>query len=126
MVLSLLSLHSKSLSSSASGLGSLSSDLDSPEVSETSMNSSFLHSLQILSELGVEGVRNELSPGSVLNVLLSVQEPLGNVVVDWSGEDVVDLLQLGFGKFSGSLGERNLGDLKNDSGESSSDTLDTS
>ena len=78
------------------------------------MNSSFLHSLQVLSELGVEVVGNQLGPGSVLNVLLSVQEPLWNVVVNWSGKDIIDLVQLSLSQFSSSLVEWDLGNLKND------------
>ena len=53
----------------------------SPEVSETSVTSDLFHSFQILSELGVEGVRDQLSVVAVSDVSLSVQEPFGNVVV---------------------------------------------
>ena len=59
----------------------LSSDLDSPEMSETSVGSNLLQSFEILSELGVEGVGDELRPGSVSDVSLSVQEPFGDVVI---------------------------------------------
>ena len=59
----------------------LTSDLDSPEMSKTSVGSDLLQSFEILSELGIESVGDELRPGSVSDVSLSVQEPFGDVVI---------------------------------------------
>jgi len=59
----------------------LTSDLKSPEVSETSVASDLFHSFQIFSQLGIQLVGNQLSPVAVSDISLSVQEPLGNVVV---------------------------------------------
>lgn len=53
----------------------------SQEVSKTSVTSDLLQSFQILSELGVQGVRDQLSPVAVSDISLSVQEPFGNVIV---------------------------------------------
>ena len=50
-------------------------------MSETSVASDLLHSFQILSELGVQLIGNKLRPVSVSDISLSVQEPLGDVVV---------------------------------------------
>jgi len=50
-------------------------------VSETSVTSDLFHSFQIFSEFGIQVVGDELSPVSVSDISLSVQEPLGNVVV---------------------------------------------
>ena len=50
-------------------------------MSETSVTSDLFHSFQILSESGIEGVRDQLSVVAVSDVSLSVQEPFGNVVV---------------------------------------------
>lgn len=50
-------------------------------MSQTSVASDLLHSFQIISELGIETVGDELSPVSVSDVSLSVQEELGDVVV---------------------------------------------
>ena len=50
-------------------------------MSQTSVSSDFLHSFQIFSELGVDLVGDELRPVAFTDVSLSVQEPLGNVVV---------------------------------------------
>lgn len=78
---SLLLGDSKGSAGSSGGLGLLTSDLVTEEVSETSVTSDLLESFQILSELGVQGVGDELTPVAVSSVSLSVQEPFGNVVL---------------------------------------------
>lgn len=50
-------------------------------MSETSVASDLLHSFQIFSQLGVEGVGDELVVVAFSNITLSVQVPLGDVVV---------------------------------------------
>jgi hypothetical protein len=50
-------------------------------MSETSVTSDLLHSFEIVSELGVQTVGDELGPVAVSDISLSVQEPLGDVVV---------------------------------------------
>ena len=45
------------------------------------MGSDLLQSFQVLSELGVNTVGNELSPVALANISLSVEEPLGDVVI---------------------------------------------
>ena len=78
---SLLSGDSQSLSSSTGGLGSLTLDLEVPEVTETSVLTDLLHSLEILSESGINHVGINLAVSSVLDASLSVQEPLWNSVL---------------------------------------------
>lgn len=50
-------------------------------MSQTSVSSDLLQSFQIFSELGVNTVGNELRPGALADISLSVKEPLGDVVV---------------------------------------------
>jgi hypothetical protein len=50
-------------------------------MSETSVASDLLHSLKIVSELCIQLVGDELRPVAVSDISLSVQEPLGDVVV---------------------------------------------
>jgi hypothetical protein len=50
-------------------------------MSETSVSSNLLQSFEILSEFGIQLVGDELGPGSVSDVSLSVQEPFGDVVI---------------------------------------------
>ena len=57
---SLLLGDTESLSASTGGLRSLTSDSDTPEVSETSMLLDLSHSLEILSQHGIELVGNKL------------------------------------------------------------------
>ena len=78
---SLLLGNTESLSSSSSGLSFLTSNLESPEMTETSVVANLLHALQILSESGIDHVGVELRVGSVFNAPLSVQEPFWNSVV---------------------------------------------
>ena len=84
------------------------------------------HSLKILSHHGIQVVGNELGPVSVLWVLLSVEEPLWNVVVSWSGDDVVNSFDLILVHLSRSFVAVNLGDFEGEDGESSTETSDLS
>jgi hypothetical protein len=93
-------------------------------VSQTSVSSDLLQSFQIFSELGVDTVGDELRPGALADVSLSVEEPLGDVVVGGLSEDVVDLFDVGFNELTGSLVEVDLGNLEDEGGESSADALD--
>jgi len=97
---SLLSGNTESFTASTGGLGSLSSNSVSPVMSETSMVLGLSHSLKILSHHGIQVVGNELSPSTVLWVLLSVEEPLWDVVIGWSGNDIGDSLDFFFIQFT--------------------------
>ena len=121
---SFLSGDTESTAGSAGRLGLLTSDLEIPEVSQTSVSSDLLQSFQIFSELGVNTVGDELGPGSIAYISLSVKEPLGDVVVSGRGEDVVDLLNVGLNELSSALAEIDLGDLEDEGGEAAADTLD--
>ena len=57
---SLLPGDTESLSGSAGGLGSLTSDLDAPEVTQTSVLAHLFHALQVLSEFSINHVRVKL------------------------------------------------------------------
>ena len=123
---SLLSGDTEGLTASTGGLGSLSSDSMAPVMSETSVVLGLSHSLKILSHHGIQVVGDELGPVAMLWVLLSVQEPLWDVVVSWSGDDVVNSLDLLLIELTGSLVEVDLSDFEGESGESSTETSDLS
>ena len=59
----------------------LTSDLESPEMTEASMVSDLFHALQIFSESGIDHVGVNLGPGAIFDAPLSVQEPLWNSVI---------------------------------------------
>ena len=84
------------------------------------------HSLKILSHHGIETVGDELLESTSFWVLLSVEEPLWDVIFGWSGNDVVDFGDFSFVHFSRSLIAVNLSDLKGKDGESSTETSDLS
>ena len=126
-VVSLLLLgNTESLSSPAGGFGTLTSDLDSPVVTETSVVTHLLHSLEIFSVPGVDNVGNALRPGAVLGAALSVQEPFGDVVFLGLGQDVRNFVSFGFSQITSAAVEVNLGDLADQVSESSTDTPDDS
>ena len=123
---SLLSGNTEGLTASTGGLGSLSSNSVTPVMSETSMVLGFSHSLKILSHIGIQVVGDELGPGSALWVLLSVEEPFWDVVISWSGDDVVNSLDLLFVHLSGSFIAVNLSDFEGEDRKSSTKTSDLS
>ena len=66
-----------------------------PVVSETSVLLRLSHSLEILPHGSIELIGNQLSVSSVLWVLLSIQEPVGNLVLTrvlHNGDDFLNLL----------------------------------
>lgn len=78
-------------------LGVLTSDLQSPVVSQTSVRSDLLQSLEVVSELLVDGVGEGVRVLSVGQVLLPVKEPggdleLGRVLHD--GDDSLELVRV--------------------------------
>ena len=122
----LLSGNTECLTASTSGLCSLTSNSKSIPMSDTSVVLGLSHSLEILSHGGIELIGNQLRPGSVLWVLLSIQEPFWDVVLSWSGQDVIDNLDLIFVHFSASQICVNLGNFENENRESSSNTSNLS
>lgn len=58
-----------------------------PVVSETSVGSDLLKSLKVLTKLVVKTVGRDLRVLAVLVVLLSVEEPIGNLVLTWIRND---------------------------------------
>ena len=123
---SLLSGNTKGLSASTSGLGSLTSDFESPEMSKTSMVLALSKSLKIFSHHSVKLIGDQLGPGSVSWVLLSVHEPLWDVVLDRSGKNIVDSVDFFLSDLTGSFVGVHLSDFKGKECESSSNTSNLS
>ena len=123
---SLLLGDTEGLSASTSGLGSLSSDSNTPVMSKTSMLLGFSHSLEIHSHFGIKLIGNKLGIVSGSWISLSVKEPFWNVVVGWSDENVIDGLGLFVSDLTSSLINIDLGNLENQESESSTDTSDLS
>ena len=84
------------------------------------------HSLKIFSHHGIKSIGDKLRPSTSLWVLLSVEEPFWDVVVNWSSDDVVNSLDLFLVHLSGSFVAVNLSDFEDEDGESSTETSDLS
>ena len=101
----LLFRDSDGASATASGLGVLASDADAPVVAQTAMGTDLLETLEVLTQLAVEGVCNDLRVLAVLDVLLSVEEPVGDLVLARVLHDGHDALQLVVGQLACALVE---------------------
>ena len=86
----------------------------------------FSESLEILSHHGIKLIGNKVGPGSTSWIFLSIEEPLWNVVLGWSGEDVTDRVNFFLGDFSGSLVSINLSNFEGEERKSSTNTSDLS
>jgi len=84
-----------SLTPAAGGLGVLTTDTDAPGVTETTVNTDLLQALEVLTHFVVKTVGQNLGELSVLEILLPVEEPVGDLVlagVLHNGHDTLDLL----------------------------------
>jgi hypothetical protein len=59
----------------------LTTDTDTPVVTQTSVSTNLLQTFQVLTELVVQTVGQGVSVFAVLVVLLSVEEPVGDLVL---------------------------------------------
>ena len=53
----------------------LTTDTEAPEVTQTTVSADLLEALEIVTQLGVDGVGDELAALAIDNILLPVQEP---------------------------------------------------
>ena len=90
----------------------MTSNSDTPSMSETSVILALSESLKILSHHGIETVCDKLGVRAISWVLLPVKEPFWDVVLSWSGDDVVDSLDFIFSHLSRSLFKVDLSDFK--------------
>lgn len=71
--------HSTAVTTSS--LGVLTTDSETPRVTETTMDTDLLHALEILTKLVIKIVGEELAELTILNVLLTIEEPVGDLVL---------------------------------------------
>jgi len=72
----------------------LTTDTDVPVVTETAVNASTLEALEVVTELGVNHVGNNLEVLTSVTVLLTVEEPSGDVEVLRGLDDGLESLNL--------------------------------
>ena len=101
----------------------LSSDLESPLVSETSVASDFEESLDVLSQLGLQDVRGHLKVLSLLVIPLPVEEPSGHAVALGIVDKVSNGIALGLSELSGPELGVEPEDLADEESKSPADTL---
>lgn len=90
--LALLLGHTDGASTATSGLGVLTTDTQTPVVTETAVGADLLEALKVLTELAVQTVGNHLVVLAIGDIALSVQEPGGDLVLGRGLEDGDDTL----------------------------------
>ena len=81
----------------------LTTDAQTPEVTETTMVADLLKTLKILAHLVVESVGQDLRVLTVLDVLLTIEEPFRDLVLQRVLDNVDQALKLVVGKFTGAV-----------------------
>jgi hypothetical protein len=85
------------------GLAVLSTDTETPVVTQTPVGADLLQSLQILTELAVHTVGENLVVLAIHNVALPVEEPGWDLVLGWVLDDGDDALEFFGGKLAGAV-----------------------
>merc|ERR1712241_1660516 len=85
-----------------------------PVVAQTAVKSDLLHALKIFAEFVVQSVIHDLAVLSVNNIFLSVEEPVGDLVLARILNYGHNFLPLLLGKFSRSLVHVDIGLLTHD------------
>ena len=101
--LSLLLADTNGSAAATSSLGVLSTDTQTPVVTQTPVGADLLQALQIITELAVDSVGEHLAVLAVDDVALSVEEPGWDLVLGWVLEDGDDALEFFGGKLAGAV-----------------------
>merc|ERR1719219_137271 len=109
---SLLLGDTNSAAASSSRLRVLTAHSETPVMTKTPMSPDFLQSLQILTHLVVETIGQDLAEFAVFNILLSVEEPVGDLVLTRVVHDRDYTFDLFLGEFSGAFRHINVGLLQ--------------
>jgi hypothetical protein len=79
----------------------LTTDTETPVVTETTVGADLLQALKIITELGVDTVGENLGVFAIDDIALSVEEPSWDLVLGWVLDDGNDTLELFGGEFTG-------------------------
>ena len=101
----------------------LATDTDSPPVTKTSVSSDLLEALDIVTKLGIDVLSKNLAVLSSLEILLSVEEPKGDLELTGVLDNSNNLFDLISGKLSSSLVNIDFSLFANKIGETTSETL---
>lgn len=122
--LALLLADTDGASAAASSLGVLTTDTETPVVTQTTVGADLLQALKILTELAVQTVGQNLGVLAIDDIALSVEEPGGDLVLGGVLEDGDDTLEFFGGELTSALAQINIGLLANQVGVTTADTLD--
>jgi len=79
----------------------LSTDTETPVVTETTMSTDLLQALQVITKLGVDTVGENLRVLAIDDIALTIEEPGWDLVLSWVLDDGNDTLELFGGEFTG-------------------------
>lgn len=105
--LTLLLADTDSATSSASSLGMLTTDTETPVVSQTTVSSDLLQALQIFTQLALHTVGQDLVVLAVDDITLSVQEPFWDLVLSRVLDDGDDTFEFFGSDFTGTVNFHN-------------------
>lgn len=115
---------SHSATTTSGSLGVLTTHTDTPRVTQTTMDTNLLHALKVLTQLVVQIVGKKLAKLAILDILATIQEPVGNLVLTRILHDRDDAFQVGLVQFTGALGAVDLGLAADDGGVAATATTD--
>ena len=104
----------------------LATDTKTPVMSQTSMSSNLLESFQVLTKLIVKSIGCDLRVLSILDIFLSIQEPVRDLVLTWIGDDGNELLNLILCQLSSSFPHIHISFLADNVSKSSTNSFDCS
>jgi len=122
--LTLLLRHTDSTAAATSGLGVLSTNPQTPVVTETTVSTDLLQAFQILAKLAVDTVGQNLRVLAIDDIALPVEKPRRNFVLSGVLNDGDNPLQFFRGEFTSPLVQVNIGFLADQVGITTSNALD--
>ncbi|KAH9086753.1 hypothetical protein Ae201684P_000174 [Aphanomyces euteiches] len=126
LALLVITQHANSVAgtTTTSSTGVLTTHTETPPVAQTTMDADLLQAFQIVTQLGVQDVGNGLRALAGLEVLLSVEEPSGDLELGWVLDDRDQTFDFIVGQFTSTLGDVHFGLLADHDGEAATNTLD--
>lgn len=122
----LLAGNTHDTTTTTGSLGVLTTDLEVEGVTNTTVRTNLLETFHILTILVIEGIGEELRVLSVLAILLTIEEPIGDLVLARVLHDGNDAFHISSVHFTGTLAHVNLSLTTNQSSVTTTTTLDGS
>uniref|UniRef100_F6RW16 Uncharacterized protein n=1 Tax=Ciona intestinalis TaxID=7719 RepID=F6RW16_CIOIN len=101
--------HTNSSTTPSCGFGVLASNTEAPVVSQTPVSTNLLQTFDVFTKFVVKLVGKNLTKLAITNILLSIQKPVGNLVLARVLHDRDDAINLIIGKLPGAFRKINVG-----------------